>query len=166
MYVCMLAFASAGRGQLMSDTAAQAWFIAGAGVIIAAGALHMWMALVDAVRPSYFVPKDRSLRPAMESVQMRFGGTAAPSMWRVWRGIHVTHSLGLLAFGAAVPRDRDLRLRAGHEHRRHPAARDRGLGRVPRDLAALLLLRPGHHHRHRYRMLRDRHRAVGMRNRG
>ena len=83
----------------MSDTAAQAWFIAGAGVIIAAGALHMWMALVDAVRPSYFVPKDRSLRPAMESVQMRFGGTAAPSMWRVWRGIHLTHSLGLLAFG-------------------------------------------------------------------
>lgn len=83
----------------MSDTAAQAWFIAGAGVIIAAGALHMWMALVDAVRPRYFVPTDRALRQAMEGAHMRLGGGAAPSMWRVWRGIHLTHSLGLLAFG-------------------------------------------------------------------
>jgi hypothetical protein len=83
----------------MSDTAAQAWFIAGAGVIIVAGALHTWMALVDPIRSKYFVPRDRSLRPAMETVQMRLGGRAAPSMWSVWRGIHFTHSLGLLAFG-------------------------------------------------------------------
>jgi hypothetical protein len=83
----------------MSDTAAQALFIAGAGVVIAAGTRHMWMAFVDAARPRYFVPRDRSLRPAMESVHMRLGGGTAPSMWSVWRGIHLTHSLGLIAFG-------------------------------------------------------------------
>jgi hypothetical protein len=83
----------------MSDTAAQALFIAGAGVASAAGALHIWMTLVDAVRPRYFIPRDRSLKPAMESVHMRLGGGGAASMWSMWRGIHLTHGLGILAFG-------------------------------------------------------------------
>src|SRR6266536_2109408 len=83
----------------MNADAAQAWFIAGAAVVMAAGALHVVLALVDGVRPSYFVPRDRALRPAMEGVRMRFGGSAAPSMWSVWRGVHLTHGLGVFVFG-------------------------------------------------------------------
>lgn len=82
----------------MPETA-QAWFIAGAAVAIAAGGLHAILGLIDGVSPRYFVPRDRSVRPAMEDSRMRFGGGAAPSMWSVWRGIHLTHGLGILAFG-------------------------------------------------------------------
>ena len=35
----------------------------------------------------------------MKDTRMRFGGSAAPSMWRVWRGVHLTHGLGIVAFG-------------------------------------------------------------------
>jgi hypothetical protein len=79
--------------------AAEAFFIAGGVVVMAAGALHIALALIDGIRPSYFVPRDRALRPAMEGVRMRYGGRAAPSMWSVWRGIHLTHGLGIFTFG-------------------------------------------------------------------
>ena len=66
---------------------------------LAAGALHVAMTLLDTVRPRYFVPRDGSLEVAMKDTRMRFGGSAAPSMWRVWRGVHLTHGLGIVAFG-------------------------------------------------------------------
>jgi hypothetical protein len=85
--------------------AAQAWFIAGTIPFILAGALHALCALRDTVRPTYFAPIDASVKPVMEGTGIRLrrmfpGGTgAAPSVWRVWLGIHISHGLGIFAFG-------------------------------------------------------------------
>ncbi len=73
----------------MNQGAAQAWFIAGTIPFILAGALHALLALADTARPTHFTPRDRSLRPALEATQIRFGGRAAPSMWRAWLGFRL-----------------------------------------------------------------------------
>jgi hypothetical protein len=67
--------------------------------LILAGGLHILYTLVDTVRPTYFAPRDRALVPALEGSRMRFGGRAAPSMWRAWLGFNISHGLGVLAFG-------------------------------------------------------------------
>jgi hypothetical protein len=84
--------------------AAQAWFIAGTIPLILAGGLHTLAALLDTVRPTYFAPIDRSVKPVAEGTGVRlvrmFGGSGAtPSMWRVWLGIHISHGLGVFTFG-------------------------------------------------------------------
>jgi hypothetical protein len=63
--------------------AAQTWFIAGTIPLILAGGLHALAALVDTVRPTYFAPLDRSVRPAVEGTGIRLVGKPTPSMWRV-----------------------------------------------------------------------------------
>jgi hypothetical protein len=68
----------------VNQGAAQAWFVAGTIPFTFAGGLHALYALVDTVRPTYFVPRDRSVQPALEGTRIRFGGDAAPSMWRAW----------------------------------------------------------------------------------
>ena len=88
----------------MSADAAQAWFIAGTIPLIVAGALHVLGTLVDTVRPTFFTPVDASTRPAVEGTGIElvrmFGGSGArPSMWSVWLGIHISHGLGVFAFG-------------------------------------------------------------------
>jgi hypothetical protein len=83
----------------VSAGAAQAWFIAGTIPLILAGGLHVLLTLVDTVRPTYFAPRERSVKPALEGTSIRFGGGAAPSMWRVWLGINITHGLGIFTFG-------------------------------------------------------------------
>jgi hypothetical protein len=83
----------------MDAGAAQGWFIAGTIPPIFAGGLHALLALVDTVRPTYFAPRDRSLEPAMEGTQMRFGGRAAPAMWSAWLGFNISHGLGVFIFG-------------------------------------------------------------------
>lgn len=83
----------------MSGDGAQAWFIAGTAPLIVAGALHVLVTLVDTRRPTYFAPKDASLRPALEATPMRFGGKAAPSMWRAWLGFNISHGLGVFTVG-------------------------------------------------------------------
>jgi hypothetical protein len=79
--------------------AAQAWFIAGTIPLIVAGGLHVLLTLADTVRPRYFAPRDRSLKPALEGTRMRFGGSAAPSMWDAWLGFNISHGLGVFTFG-------------------------------------------------------------------
>jgi hypothetical protein len=85
--------------------AAQAWFIAGTIPLMLGGGLHALAAMVDTVRPTYFDPIDGSVKPVLEGTGVRLrrmfpGGTGAtPSMWRVWLGIHITHGLGIFAFG-------------------------------------------------------------------
>ena len=89
----------------MNAGAAQAWFIAGAGVFMLVGGGHVVLALIDTARPTYFAPIDRSVKPAVEGTGIRFrrmfpgGDSATPSMWRVWLGIHITHGLGAFTFG-------------------------------------------------------------------
>lgn len=80
-------------------SAAQAWFIAGTIPLILAGGGHALVALMDTVRPTYFTPKDASVRPAVEGTTIRLGGRAAPSMWRAWLGFNISHGLGVFAFG-------------------------------------------------------------------
>jgi hypothetical protein len=79
--------------------AAEAWFIAGTVPLIVAGALHVALTLIDTLRPRYFTPKDAALKPALEATPIRFGGRAAPSMWRAWLGFNVSHGLGVLTVG-------------------------------------------------------------------
>jgi hypothetical protein len=78
---------------------AQAWFIAGTIPLMLAGGLHALLTLTDVIRPRYFAPKDPAVRTAMEDTQMRFGGAAAPSMWRAWLGFNISHGLGVFTVG-------------------------------------------------------------------
>ncbi len=83
----------------MNAAAAQAWFVAGTIPLILAGGLHVILALADTVRPRYFAPRDRSVMPALEAARIRFGGNAAPSMWRAWLGFNISHGLGVFTVG-------------------------------------------------------------------
>ena len=79
--------------------AAQAWFVAGTIPLMVAGGLHALLALLDTVRPTYFAPIERSVKPVVEGTGIRLVGRATPSMWRVWLGINITFGLGILTFG-------------------------------------------------------------------
>lgn len=83
----------------MNAGAAQGWFIAGTIPLVLAGGLHALAALVDTVRPTYFTPIDRSVRPVVDGTGIRLVGKATPSMWRVWLGINISHGLGVFSFG-------------------------------------------------------------------
>lgn len=82
----------------MDADAAQAFFIAGTIPPLVAGGLHVALTLVDTVRPRYFTPRDSALNPALERTPIRFGGRAAPSMWRAWLGFNISHGLGVFTF--------------------------------------------------------------------
>jgi hypothetical protein len=88
-----------GNVPAVNTGAAQAWFIAGTIPLILAGSLHALATLLDTVRPTYFVPIDRSARPVVEGTGIRLVGRATPSMWSVWLGVNVTHGLGIFTFG-------------------------------------------------------------------
>lgn len=93
------------RVPAVSADAAQAWFIAGTIPLIVAGGLHALGALLDTVRPTYFAPIERSVKPAMEGTGVRLrrmfpgGDGARPSMWRAWLGFNISHGLGVFTFG-------------------------------------------------------------------
>ena len=84
---------------------AQTWFIAGTLPLMLGGAAHVLATLRDTVRPTYFTPIERSVKPAVDGTGIRLrqmfpgGDGAAPSMWRVWLGIHISHGLGVFTFG-------------------------------------------------------------------
>jgi hypothetical protein len=89
----------------VSGGAAQTWFIAGTIPLTLGGGLHVLATLRDTVRPTFFAPIERSVRPALEGtgIQLRRmfpgGSGATPSMWRVWLGIHISHGLGVFTVG-------------------------------------------------------------------
>jgi hypothetical protein len=84
---------------------AQAWFIAGTIPLMLAGGLHALYALVDTVRPTFFAPIERSVKPVMEGTGIRLrrkvpgGNPARPSMWSAWLGFNISHGLGVFTFG-------------------------------------------------------------------
>jgi hypothetical protein len=84
---------------------AQAWFIAGTIPLMLGGGLHALATLLDTVRPTFFTPIERSVKPVVEGTGIRLrrmfpgGSGATPSMWRVWLGIHISHGLGVFTFG-------------------------------------------------------------------
>ena len=89
----------------MNAGAAHAWFIAGTIPLMLAGGLHALYALFDTVRPTYFAPVDRSVKPVMEGTGIRLrrgvpgGNRARPSMWSAWLGFNISHGLGVFTFG-------------------------------------------------------------------
>src|SRR4051794_3550456 len=97
MYVCYRPGMTAG--------ATEDWFVAGTVPLMLGGGLHVLGTLVDTVRPTFFTPIDPAVRAAAERSGIRLrtmfrgGSGAAPSMWRVWLGIHISHGLGVLTFG-------------------------------------------------------------------
>jgi hypothetical protein len=84
---------------------AQAWFIAGTIAFMVAGGGHALAALLDTVRPTFFVPIDDSVRSAMEGTTFRFrrmwprANDVTPSMWRLWLGFNISHGIGAFTFG-------------------------------------------------------------------
>lgn len=85
-------------------TPAQTWFIAGTIPMMLAGGGHLALAVLDAVRSTFFTPIRDSVRPEMESTGMRFrtlfpGDATTPSIWRFWLGFNLSHGLGVFAFG-------------------------------------------------------------------
>jgi hypothetical protein len=90
---------------IVNADAAQAWFITGTIIAMAAGGLHALLALVDTIRPTFFAPVDRSAKPVTEATSIELGRMfpgdvgKRPSMWSIWLGIHLTHGLGVFLFG-------------------------------------------------------------------
>src|SRR5436190_24326104 len=88
----------------MNADAPQRWFIAGTAVAMCAGGGHVLLTLIDTVRPTFFAPIERAVKPAMEGTGMRFrglfpGDEARPSMWSFWLGFNLSHGLGVFTFG-------------------------------------------------------------------
>jgi len=63
------------------------------------GAGHGALTLRDLKRPRAFTPTDPALREAMQQSSLRFHRDW--NLWRAWLGFNLTHSLGLIVFGAA-----------------------------------------------------------------
>lgn len=65
------------------------------------GVLHALYTLMDLGNPQRLVPADPSVRDAMANSALRLSG-GATDMWRVWVGLNLTHSLGLLLLAAVA----------------------------------------------------------------
>ncbi|MGI8723112.1 MAG: LIC_13387 family protein [Geodermatophilaceae bacterium] len=81
----------------MNVGAAQAWFVAGTITLMIGGGLHALLSLMGTAR--YIVPRDHSVKSAMEGTRLQYGGSSAPSMWRAWLGFNISHGLGAFTFG-------------------------------------------------------------------
>ena len=77
--------------QLLISIAASIFLLMGAG--------HGALTLRDLKHPRAFTPPDPALRQAMEQSSIRLHPSI--NLWRAWLGFNLTHSLGLILFGAA-----------------------------------------------------------------
>ena len=66
------------------------------------GAGHGVLTLRDLKHPRAFTPPDPALRQAMQQSNIRFHPSI--NLWKAWLGFNLTHSLGLVFFGAAFLR--------------------------------------------------------------
>jgi len=64
------------------------------------GAAHGAITLRDLKHPRAFTPRDPALRQAMQ--QSSIAVHPSINLWRAWLGFNLTHSLGLILFGAAL----------------------------------------------------------------
>ena len=77
------------------------WAVITGGFIFAGlGVVHGILAVADSFRPSQFTPINDAVRLAMESTGVRFTRGRA-NMWDAWLGFNISHSLGMLIFGAS-----------------------------------------------------------------
>lgn len=71
-----------------------------AGAVFASlGMLHAGMALRDLGKPRFFTPRSPGLREAMQASSI--GLHRSINLWKAWLGFNLSHSLGLVLFGAA-----------------------------------------------------------------
>lgn len=68
---------------------------AGAGIVAALGALHLYLTFVG----ERLHPRDFALRHAMDAVSLVL--TRETTVWRAWIGFNASHGLGAILFGAA-----------------------------------------------------------------
>jgi hypothetical protein len=73
----------------------------GGGIFAFMGLAHGLGTLLDVFRPTLFTPMDDSVRVGMRSTGVKFTGGRA-DMWNAWLGFNLSHSLGVLIFGAAA----------------------------------------------------------------
>lgn len=78
---------------------AQMLIIAAASVFLLLGLGHGILTLMDLKDPKTFTPRDPELRKAMQQSSIRLHRTI--NLWDAWLGFNLTHSLGLVLFGAA-----------------------------------------------------------------
>lgn len=74
--------------------------IIGGGIFVLMGCVHGLVCVVDVFRPTQFSPTDDSVRLAMKATTVRFLKADA-NVWDAWLGFNISHSLGMLIFGAA-----------------------------------------------------------------
>ena len=75
--------------------------ILGGAVFGVLGVLHALYTLLDLGDPRRLVPADPSVRHAMANSALKLS-RGATDIWRVWVGINLTHSLGLLLLAAVA----------------------------------------------------------------
>lgn len=75
--------------------------IIGGSLFVLMGIVHGSVSFDDVFRPAQFTPLDDSVREAMKATGVRFA-RGRTSMWDAWLGFNLSHSVGLLIFGAAT----------------------------------------------------------------
>ncbi|MBM4134512.1 MAG: hypothetical protein FJ245_12195 [Nitrospira sp.] len=75
--------------------------ICGGLVFVGMGLVHGLVSGADVLRPTQFTPVDDSVRLGMKSTTVRFLKARA-TVWDAWLGFNLSHSLGMLVFGAAA----------------------------------------------------------------
>ena len=78
----------------------QIFLIAGSCIYIALGIGHGVLTLLDLRSPRYFTPTDDEIRESMQDVSIRLNRNV--NLWKAWLGFNLSHSLGLVVFGAVV----------------------------------------------------------------
>ena len=77
----------------MTPTLGALSIAAGAGIVAALGALHLYLTFVG----ERLHPRDYGLRQAMDAVPLVL--TRQTTVWRAWIGFNASHSLGAMLFG-------------------------------------------------------------------
>ena len=76
-------------------------YAAGGAIFCVLGTVHAVYMLMDVYRPRRLVPGDLALIDVMAGSRVRLAGTST-DMWRAWIGFNLSHSLGVLLFGATA----------------------------------------------------------------
>lgn len=72
-------------------------FVVGSALLLALGAIHLRLTLLDERRPRVFAPRDPELLASMQASPLRIDKST--TVWRASLGFHYSHSLGLIWVG-------------------------------------------------------------------
>ena len=82
----------------MRDVLARVALGSGAIAFALLGCVHAFLTFVDFSSPRAFVPTNPAVVAAMREATLALAPTA--NLWRFWIGYNLTHSIGLIVFGA------------------------------------------------------------------